>query len=231
MISIVMPVYNTPSNWLEQSIISCLNQTLQKFELIVVNNESTSKDTISTLKRFKNIDKIRIIECPKVEGTRGVSRALNTGISHAQYDYIARMDSDDWMYPTRLEKQYNYLKDNTDVKILGTQMKFIQTGHITNHPLNVNLNMPSYQKHWFLNHPTILMDKKTLVNVGGYRETPEMLPEDYDLWGRCLNKNIKIQNLPDCLLNYNQHSMGASRTDNQTDVWKHEVQKIFNSIV
>ena len=226
-----MPVYNTPSIWLEQSIISCLNQTLQKFELIIVNNESTNKDTISALNRFKNIDKIRIIECPKIKGVRGVSRALNTGISHAQYEYIARMDSDDWMHSTRIEKQYNYLKTNTDVKILGTQMKIIQTGMITNHPLNVDLKMPLYQKNWFINHPTVMMEKTTFISVGGYKETPEMIPEDFDLWCRCLNKNIKIQNLPDCLLNYNQHSAGASRVDNHTSEWKTETQKIINTIL
>ena len=110
-------------------------------------------------------------------------------------------------------------------------MKIIQAGVITNHPLNVNLKMPLHQKNWFINHPTVMIYKTTFISVGGYRETPEMIPEDYDLWCRCLNKNIKIQNLPDCLLNYNQHSAGASRTDNLTSEWENEVQKILNTIL
>ena len=130
MISIVMPVYNTHSEWVEQSIDSCLNQTFKNFELIIVDNESTNELTLQKLQKYKDIENVKLVKCPKQSGKRGVSLAINMGIENSNYDLIARMDSDDWMHPTRLEKQYNYMSQNPDVSILGTQIKILQNKQI-----------------------------------------------------------------------------------------------------
>jgi len=231
MISIVMPVYNTKPEWLEQSIISCLNQTFQNFELIIIDNGSTEKATINTLKRFKNIDKIRIHLCPKKQKTREVARAINAGIKLTKYKYIARMDSDDWMYPARLEKQLNFLENNLDVEVLGTQFKIIQTGHISAHPEIIDLNMSSSIKHWFINHPAVMFRNTVFSKVGLYQEEPEMFPEDLELWSRCLLSGIKMRNLSECLLNYNQHNDNASHTCGSSEEWSLNKSKILSSIL
>ena len=227
MISIVMPVYNTPVNWLEQSVLSCLNQTVQDFELIIVDNDSTERETLNYYKRIKNIDKIKIINCPKQPGKRGVATAINAGIKAASSErsYIARMDSDDWMYSIRLEKQLQYFKDNPDTYVVGTQMKIIQTQQVTQHPLILNKNTISqYDTGWFMNHPTVMIRKELFNKIGFYAEEPEMFPEDYELWSRCLAANIKISNMPDCLLNYNQHGQNTSKVDVQQQ-WFFELNK------
>ncbi len=215
-----MPVFNTPSEWLQQSILSCLNQTFQKFELIIIDNGSINKDTIGALNRVKNIDKIVLINCPKQPGKRGVSIALNAGIKKAKYEYIARMDSDDWMYPDRLEIQFKYLQDNPDVDVLGTQMKILQNNFITSHPLILNKNtITQYNTGWFINHPTVMLRKNVFDRVGLYAEEPEIFPEDYELWSRCLKHKIVVHNLKNCLLNYNQHGTNASTVDATQKIW------------
>jgi glycosyltransferase involved in cell wall biosynthesis len=216
MISIVMPVYNTPADWFEQSVLSCLNQTLQQFELIIVDNESDSKETLSVLKRVQNIDKIKIVSSPRQKDKRNVAVAINTGIKNSKYEFIARMDSDDWMYPERLEKQVNYLKDNPDVYVVGAQMKIIQTKQVTNHPqVLTSETIRYYDTGWFINHPTVMLRKKLFDKIGYYTETPVYFPEDYELWSRCLAKNIKIANMSECLLNYNRHGQNTSSVDVQ----------------
>jgi glycosyltransferase involved in cell wall biosynthesis len=220
MVSIIMPVYNTPSSWLEQSIISCLNQTYQNFELLIIDNESTDEKTIKCLYRFKNIDKIKMLHSPKQDGKRGVSTSLNEGIKNSKGDYIARMDSDDWMHPDRLEKQIQYLENNKDIHIVGSQMKIIQQNTITSHPEIIDIDtIVKYNVGWFMNHPTVMFRKQLFDIVGLYAETPKNFPEDFELWTRCLAQGIKIRNMKDCLLNYNFHGTNTSIVDANTKEW------------
>ena len=229
MISIVMPVYNTPVDWLEQSVLSCLNQTLQNFELVIVDNDSTLKETKNFYKRIKNIDKIKIYNSFKQKGKRGVSTSINIGIKNSKYDFIARMDSDDWMYPERLEKQFNFLNTNKDVDVLGTQMKIVQTGFITRHPgVLTKENILNYDTGWFINHPTVMFRKSLFEKIGLYAEEPEVFPEDYEMWSRCLAQNIKICNLQDCLLNYNQHGQNASTVHATKKEWTENLNNFKN---
>jgi glycosyltransferase involved in cell wall biosynthesis len=220
LVSIVMPVYNTPSEWLEQSILSCLNQTHQNFELLIIDNESKNEKTLKCLSRFKNIDKIKMLYSQKQEGKRGVSTSLNEGIKNSKGSYIARMDSDDWMHPDRLEKQVEYLTNNTDIHIVGSQMKIIQQNKITSHPEIVNKDtIIKYNMGWFMNHPTVMFRKELFDIVGLYAETPKNFAEDFELWTRCLSQGIKIRNMKDCLLNYNFHGTNVSIVDANSNEW------------
>lgn len=232
MISIVMPVYNTHHEWVEQSIDSCLNQTFKNFELIIVDNESTNQLTLDKLENYRNRGNVKLIKCPKQSGKRGVSLAINMGIEHSSYDLIARMDSDDWMHPTRLEKQYNYLNDNPDVSILGTQIKILQNKQITNHPEVVDVNyIKRTRSSWFINHPTVMLRKSIFKVVDKYAESPEIFPEDLELWTRCLLNGLKIRNLKECLLNYNFHGKNASIVDAAQIEWTNNLNSYINRII
>ena len=215
-----MPVYNTKPEWLEQSILSCLNQTYQKFELLIIDNESNNEQTLKCLSRFKNIDKIKILYSPKQNGKRGVSTSLNMGINNSKGSYIARMDSDDWMHANRLEKQIEFLEKNINVHIVGSQMKIIQQNVVTSHPEIINKDtIVKYNMGWFINHPTVMFRKELFDIVGLYQESPANFPEDFELWTRCLSKGIEIRNMKDCLLNYNYHGNNVSIVDANTSEW------------
>lgn len=221
-----MPVYNTPAPWLEQSVLSCLNQTYQNFELLIVDNDSTADDTCSFYKRIKNIDKIKILSSPKQKGKRGVSTSINIGIVNSRYSYVARMDSDDWMYPERLEKQLAYLISHPNVEILGAQMKILQSRWVTKHPLILNKDtILNYDTGWFMNHPTVMFRKTVFSKVGLYAEEPETFPEDYEMWSRCLSRDIIMHNLDECLLNYNQHGQNASTVHAANSEWTDNLNK------
>ena len=115
-ISVVMPAYNV-ANYIEQSIRSVMNQTLTEIELIVVNDASTDNtwDVISKLmeeygERIKGINLSQNIR-------QGGAR--NIGIREAKGEYIAFVDSDDWIEPTMLEKFYAAAKE-ADADLAGT---------------------------------------------------------------------------------------------------------------
>lgn len=109
-ISIIVPVYNV-ENYVEQCLRSICNQTINDIEIIIVNDGSED-NSISKIKEIKDY-RIKIIN----QKNKGLSSARNTGLKYAIGDYIAFVDSDDFVgINTAYEDMYNIaLKDNSDV--------------------------------------------------------------------------------------------------------------------
>lgn len=91
MFSIIIPVYNTPSEQLKASINSCINQTYSDIEIIIINDGS-NQECLDVLETYAAKDK-RIILINGDKG--GVSRARNKGLESATKKYILFLDSDD----------------------------------------------------------------------------------------------------------------------------------------
>jgi len=95
-ISVIIPLYNKEAD-VERAINSVLSQTIENFEVIVVNDGSTDKSPF--IVRAINDSRIRIID----QKNAGVSAARNRGIQEAQADLIAFLDADDEWKPSFLE--------------------------------------------------------------------------------------------------------------------------------
>jgi glycosyltransferase involved in cell wall biosynthesis len=106
-ISVVLPTYNR-SEILPRAIESVLQQTINDFELIVVDDASTD-DTERVVARY---DDCRI-SLLSHDDNRGGSAARNTGVNIATGDYIAFLDSDDEWVPNKLEAQLNELRSRS----------------------------------------------------------------------------------------------------------------------
>ena len=109
LVSIGMPVYNC-SKYIDDAIISIINQSYTKWELIIVDDFSKD-DTIEKIRKF-NDPRIRIVinECNK-----GLPACLNICINNSNGEYFARMDGDDIMVIDRLKKQVEFFKNNPDL--------------------------------------------------------------------------------------------------------------------
>ena len=111
-----MSVYNG-ERWLSDSIQSVLDQAYSDFEFIIVNDGSTNIETINALNYLKNLDsRIKLIN----QENLGLTFALNNGFKNSNGEFIARQDSDDISSPFRLELQYDFLKKNKNIELLGT---------------------------------------------------------------------------------------------------------------
>ena len=106
-VSVIVPVYNV-EKYLIKCLNSLVNQTLDDIEIIIVNDGSTdnSKEVIENfIKKYK--DK-KIVYLEKENG--GLSDARNYGLKYAKGEYIAFLDSDDFVDKTIYEKMYNTAK-------------------------------------------------------------------------------------------------------------------------
>lgn len=122
-ISIIIPTYNSAST-LRKVLESIFQQTYQNFEIIIL--DSYSKDnTMSIVKEFKS-KKIRVI---KISKNKKLSYVRFVGITRANGQYIAFLDSDDVWHRNKLKTQltlmgnqkfsstaFNLIKKNKKIK-------------------------------------------------------------------------------------------------------------------
>lgn len=113
LISVIMPVYNV-EKYVTRAIQSILNQTYEKFELILIDDGSTDKSK-NICDYFKHKDnRIKAIH----QTNQGVSAARNKGIQAANGDYIVFIDADDEITNNALEIMYSeILKEKVDIVI------------------------------------------------------------------------------------------------------------------
>lgn len=127
-VSIIVPVYNTPKAYLHACVDSLLAQTLDSYEIILVNDASTD-DTLSRLQEYEraNPDRIRIIDSPRNLHQGG---ARNLGIRAARGEYIAFMDSDDLALPHMYETLYQTALEHSADTVLCRWKRFSDDAQI-----------------------------------------------------------------------------------------------------
>ena len=98
-VSVIMPAYKT-EEYIKESIQSVQNQTLQDWELLVINDGSPDQLENIVAELATHDPRIRLIS----QVNQGVAVARNTGIAEAQGEFISFLDSDDLWEPTFLEQ-------------------------------------------------------------------------------------------------------------------------------
>ena len=202
LVSVIMPVYNTSYEYLKIAIQSILDQTYKNFELIIVDDCSVADIFTDVIKHFKD-DRIHFVRNDKHLG-QGASYARNVGFCYAKGKYIAVLDSDDYAYPTRLEKQVDYLEKHEEVGILGTKYRQIPDDFVYD-----KTGSDSYLKAFCLlinppfGHSTVMM-RKSLSDETGIKYKPDVICDDYRLWLDMMDKT-HFANLNEVLVDYRRH--------------------------
>lgn len=123
LISVIVPVYNVES-YLNQCIDSILNQELTDFELLLIDDGSTDKsgEICDVYQRQDN--RVRVFH--KKNGG-GASSARNMGLDNAKGEWIAFVDSDDYVTPDYLFDLYDSLKEN-DIDLVIQNLSVFKDG-------------------------------------------------------------------------------------------------------
>lgn len=117
-VSVIIPVYQV-ERYIRAAIESVLTQTYENWELLIINDDSPDK-TVEICQQFTD-PRITIIS----QKNRGLSGARNTGIRHAQGDYLAFLDGDDVWLPQKLEKHIAHLEKSPKVGVSFSPSSFI----------------------------------------------------------------------------------------------------------
>ena len=105
-VSVIVPFYNV-ENYIEKCLETLVNQTLKDIEIILVNDGSKDR-SIDIVNKFLKQYPEKIVYLEKENG--GLSDARNFGIPHAKGEYIAFLDSDDYVEKDMYENMYELAK-------------------------------------------------------------------------------------------------------------------------
>ncbi len=197
LVSVIMPTYNV-EKYVEEAVNSILNQTFPDFEFIIVDDGSTDRST--EILRSYTDSRIQLLFNKKNEGNYP---ARNRGCRLAKGKYIAVMDADDIALPERLEKQVEFMEQNTDVLACGTAYRLMDRNRVIVEPTEWDDIRYILMKTFCMLHPTLLIRKSIMKQVGYYK-TESRYAEDYNLVLR-LARNGKIANITDILVNRRLH--------------------------
>lgn len=213
-ISIILPFYQS-ADTLHQAIESIYRQTFLDWVLILVNNNASDGSAAIAQEWMARDARIRMV----AESRQGIAYALNTGLREATAPLIARMDADDIALPTRLAKQYKYLRQHPAIGVVATQCQFQSTiAQSRGYELFVDWQnqILSPEAH-FLNrfiespvaHPSVMFRQECVAKYGNYHTG--RLPEDYELWLRWMAQGVEFAKIPEKLLIWQDYSSRLSR--------------------
>lgn len=209
LISVLVPCYNR-ERYIEETLLSILEQDYPNFELIVVDDGSqdASVEKIQALQQRYGFQLYR-------QANQGVSAALNTALSHARGELVATPDSDDIMLPGRLSLQANYMKAHPEVGCLGGRVAYIDA---KGKRLKVEQGdcVRRYSFDDLLGRAiaigaTVAMYRREAIErVGGY--DPEIRIQDFQMTLKIAHLGYRVEVLPDVISGYRRHEGNLSKT-------------------
>lgn len=207
LVTILMPVHNG-ADFLAEAIDSMLCQSLRDFEFLIVDDAST--DSSASIVQNYREPRIRLIQSRE---RLKLSGALNLGLDQAQGRYIARMDADDISLPKRLERQVQFLENNSDIGLCGSWIRYFGASTaLLERPVNPDEIRAFTLLDTPFAHPSVML-RRDLVERHQLRFDGSYFPtEDFELWVRIL-RHTQAANLPEVLLHYRVHGKSLTGSD------------------
>jgi GT2 family glycosyltransferase len=197
-ISIITPVFNTPVKWLEECVESVLAQIYEKWELILIDDDSSDPELLKFLPALAARDS-RIV-LTKVDTRGGISAASNRGLQIAQGDWLGFLDHDDLLEPDAVFQHIKWLQDHRDSDLI-----YSDEDKLTEQGLDSPIFKPDWSPDFFLAcnyvcHFTVIR-REVVGAVGGFR--PEFDgAQDYDLFLRIVERTTRIDHIPRVLYHW-----------------------------
>lgn len=201
-ISIIVPTYKTPINFLREMIDSVVDQTYSNWELCIADGSEGDAAVEAELEKYaKQDDRIKYTLLEKNEG---ISGNTNAALELATGEYVGLFDHDDILAPNALyevvkalqEKEYDILYTDED-KITGD-------GKEHNDPnFKPDFSMDLFCSHNYITH-FFVVKTNIIKEIGGFRPEYDG-SQDYDLMFRCIENADSIKHIPMILYHWRIH--------------------------
>ncbi|MFA6226872.1 MAG: glycosyltransferase family 2 protein [Candidatus Paceibacterota bacterium] len=219
-ISVIICTYNR-EKFIERAIRSALAQSFSDFEIIVMDDASSDNTEKIVRDLIQDNAKIKYF---KNDTNLGISKNRNKALNTAQGKYIAILDSDDfWIDNNKLRKQVDFLENNLDYILIGSNIKIIDEKE--NFIKNTDFETEDVEirkkilKSNQIPHSSVMYKKDTVEKINGYNERLSC-DEDLDLFLR-LGRFGKMKNLKDITTSYTKHSQSFSQERKIDMAWNH----------
>lgn len=210
MISVIIPAYNA-ADFIGETLDSILNQTVQQFEIIVVDDGSTD-NTVEVVRGYAARDpRITLIQ----NNHGGACKARNTAIAAAKYPWVAAMDADDVARRDRFEVQLKAAEAHPEVVVWGSYLSQINTdgktiGMIRVGPTTVEqFNSVDRTKQAIIVTNSSAMFKRDIALQAGCYDERLVAAQDTEFWDRMANYGPVVV-IPEPLVSYRLHGQSIS---------------------
>jgi glycosyltransferase involved in cell wall biosynthesis len=234
LVSVIIPFYNTPLEFLQAAVESVLAQSYARWEILLVDDGSTAPCTAWALGCARQYpDKIRYLE-HHGHRNRGLSASRNLGAREARGEYIAFLDADDVWLPHKLGEQVAILDAQPEAGMLygNTEYWYSWNGDPENagrdHMPRLGIEsgtliQPPALLPLFLRGRvavpctcSILLRRETLGAIGGFEEQFEGMYEDQVLYAKlCLQAPVYVSDT--CWDRYRQHPHSMCATQDLSE--------------
>jgi glycosyltransferase involved in cell wall biosynthesis len=225
-VSVVITAYNS-MDYLPETLETVFKQTFTNFEILLVDDGSS--DHIVKWASELVDPRVKLIS----QENQGVSVARNTGIAHAQGEYIAFLDGDDTWEPTKLEKQVRCLDENPEVGLVHTWLTKIDwqskpTGRVICPQIEGEVWQQILERNQVACSSVIV--RRCCFETVGMFDKNLRFAEDWDMWIR-LATRYHFAILKDFLVGYREHPNSKSkRYASRLQDFRNIIEKAFNSI-
>ena len=210
LVSVIMPTYNC-GKFIEETIKSVANQTYKNWELIIVDD--CSKDnTEEIVNRY--VERDSRIKYHRLETNQGAAVARTKAMKMARGSYMAFLDSDDLWKNDKLEKQINFMEENSYNFTCTAYEQIDENNNLLNKIIRPKIKA---------DYNRILLDcpvgnSTVMYNVDklGKFEVPNIRKRNDDaLWLQILKKEKYIYGLNEILMQYRirQNSISSNKSD------------------
>lgn len=212
--SIVIPCYNDGAYILD-AIHSVEHQTETSWEILVVDDGSTDRETQNILKELERREKLRLFHAPH----KGPASARNIGIANSTGQFILPLDADDKLHETYLEKAATFFAKAPALSIFYTRARFFGM-------IDATWSLPAFDiKNFAIEncvYASAVFPKSMWQKIGGYSENMRSGLEDYDFWLRAVYHGYIPQRLDEELFFYrvkkNSRTVHLLRGANETEM-------------
>ena len=224
-LTLAICVYNA-EKYIKETLESVMAQTMQDFQLLIVNDCSTDNSVTIIEKFFKeNPRQVEVVNLP-VNG--GLSAGRRYVEENATTKYIMFVDADDCPYPTLVEKMYNKISSDNDLMAVGCHLEYMdskggkmQGGIYLGETTKEGFYEKAAKEKLIFMQPTAIYNREIALSVGGHNITgfPSGKPryqdlcEDLDLWTRMSDlytQGKAIIVIPEVLCRYRKHESAMS---------------------
>lgn len=193
-VAVLLPVYNGEQT-IKKAIESLLIQTHKVWRLVLVDNNCTDK-TVKIVSDLMDEAELEwtLLTCKEPGIVPALNKGLFTILGEGSSDLIARLDADDQWEASKLAKQVQFMTENPDVQICGTQILRVSNDNGVSQILNGQMTYPVKDEeikrslltgHNAIAHPSVVFRPEVILRTGGYDNTYP-IAEDYHLWLKAL---------------------------------------------
>ncbi len=228
VISVIVPIYNTPDKFLREAINSVINQIYPYWELCLADDASTAAEVKPLLDEYAAKDsRIKVAFRPE---NGHISAASNSALELATGEFICLLDHDDVLTPDALYEVALLLNRHPDADLIySDEDKISFDGQLVNPYFKPEWSPESFLSRMYTCHLGTYR-RSIIEDIGGWRLGYEGA-QDYDLVLRFTEKTDKIYHIPKVLYRWRMHAgSAAGGTDAKPYAYKASLKALQDAI-